>query len=410
LRVYVTNKRNQPLMPTTPKKARLLLGAGKAKVVNQIPFTIQLLYATGEHIQVISLGIDAGTKHIGVSATSEKEVLFEAEIILRTDVVELLATRRAFRRARRSRKTRYRQAQFQNRRRPEGWLAPSVQNKVNTHLKIIHQVHRILPVEQITIEVAQFDIQKVNHPDIEGVGYQQGEQLGFWNVREYVFFRDGHQCQHCRGRSRDPILNVHHIESRKTGGDAPNNLITLCESCHHHIHREGLEHLFQRLRQSLRDATQMTIMRWFIYNKVKESYPVADITYGYLTKNTRICSELEKSHLVDARCISGNPLDKPPKQTFYIKQVRKNNRQLHKATIMKGGIRKASKAAKYVKGFQLFDKVRFDGFKCFIFGRRKTGYFDLRLLDGTKVHASASYKRLVLVQKSKTLLWEQKVV
>jgi hypothetical protein len=93
LRVYVTNKRNQPLMPTTPKKARLLLGAGKAKVVNQIPFTIQLLYATGEHIQVISLGIDAGTKHIGVSATSEKEVLFEAEIILRTDVVELLATR-----------------------------------------------------------------------------------------------------------------------------------------------------------------------------------------------------------------------------------------------------------------------------------------------------------------------------
>jgi hypothetical protein len=289
-------------------------------------------------------------------------------------------------------------------------LAPSVQNKVNTHLKIIHQVHRILPVEQITIEVAQFDIQKVNHPDIEGVGYQQGEQLGFWNVREYVFFRDGHQCQHCRGRSRDPILNVHHIESRKTGGDAPNNLITLCESCHHHIHREGLEHLFQRLRQSLRDATQMTIMRWFIYNKVKESYPVADITYGYLTKNTRICSELEKSHLVDARCISGNPLAKPPKQTFYIKQVRKNNRQLHKATIMKGGIRKASKAAKYVKGFQLFDKVRFDGFKCFIFGRRKTGYFDLRLLDGTKVHASASYKRLVLVQKSKTLLWEQKVV
>lgn len=65
----------------------------------------------------------------------------------------------------------------------------------------------------------------------------RGEQLGFWNVREYVFFRDRHTCRCCKGKSKDKILNVHHIESRKTGGDAPNNLITLCESCHKGYHK-----------------------------------------------------------------------------------------------------------------------------------------------------------------------------
>src|SRR6266699_2908506 len=61
--------------------------------------------------------------------------------------------------------------------------------------------------------------------------YQQGPQLGFWNVREYVLFRDGHTCKWCLGKSGDKIFNVHHIESRKTGGDSPDNLITLCETC-----------------------------------------------------------------------------------------------------------------------------------------------------------------------------------
>ena len=184
--VYVLNCHGQPLMPCRPRKARLLLKGGKAKVKSMMPFTIQLLYGSSGYTQEVSLGIDAGTQHIGVSATTERAVLFEAEVLPRRDMTELLATRRQFRRARRSRKTRYRKARFDNRKRPEGWLAPSIQHKVDVHLKTIKRLHHLLPVSKTTIEVAQFDIQKITHPEIAGVEYQQGPQLSFQNVREYV--------------------------------------------------------------------------------------------------------------------------------------------------------------------------------------------------------------------------------
>src|SRR6266700_1017367 len=176
--VYVLNCHGQPLMPCQPRNARLLLKEGKAKVVKMVPFTLQLLYGSSGYKQEVSLGIDAGTQHIGVSATTEQVVLFEAEVQPRTDIQELLATRSQFRRARRSRKTRYRKARFLNRNKPKGWLAPSVQHKVEAHLKIIGLVHKLLPVNKTTIEVAQFDVQKVKNPEIEGVEYQQGPQLG----------------------------------------------------------------------------------------------------------------------------------------------------------------------------------------------------------------------------------------
>src|ERR1700704_5917031 len=135
--VYVLNCHCEPLMSCNPKKARLLLKEGKAKVVKMVPFTIQLLYGSSGYKQEVSLGIDAGTQHIGVSATTEKEVLFEAEVHPRTDIQALLATRSQFRRARRSRKTRYRMCRFRNRKKRSGWLAPSVQHKVAAHLKTI---------------------------------------------------------------------------------------------------------------------------------------------------------------------------------------------------------------------------------------------------------------------------------
>src|SRR5438132_11946680 len=133
--VYVLNCHGQPLMPCQPRKARLLLKSGKAKVARMVPFTIQLLYGSSGYKQEVSLGVDAGTRQIGVCATTERTVLFEAEVKPRTDIQEGLATRQQFRRARRNRKTRYRKAPFLNRRKPEGWLAPSVQHKVDAHLK-----------------------------------------------------------------------------------------------------------------------------------------------------------------------------------------------------------------------------------------------------------------------------------
>jgi hypothetical protein len=373
-----------------------------------VPFTIRLLYGSSGYKQEVFLGVDAGTHHIGVSATTEKKVLFEAEVMPRTDIQELLATRLQFRRARRHRKTRYRKTRFQNRKKPERWLAPSVQHKVDVHVKIIKFVHKLLPVNKITVEVAQFDIQRIRHPEIEGKEYQQGPQLGFWNVREYVLARDHHSCQWCQGKSKDVILNVHHIESRKTGGDSPDNLITLCETCHALIHRTHQEHKIQRKSNGFRDATQMGILRWWIYEQVKALFPNVHLTYGYLTKHTRIACSLEKSHMVDARCISDHPQATTDGTWHFIKYVRRNNRQLHKATIRKGGKRQHNTAPTYVHGFRLFDCVRYQEKTCFVFGRRSTGYFDLRTLDGKKVHASANYKNLKNIQKASAFLVERR--
>lgn len=395
-------------MPTTPCKARKLLKQGKAKVVKREPFTIQLLYATGETKQDIILGVDAGSKFIGVSATTEKQELFSAEVELRNDIVDLLSTRREFRRTRRNR-LRYRKPRFLNRVRSKnkGWLAPSVENKIQTHLKIISKIHEILPISKIIIEVASFDIQKIKNPDIEGEQYQQGEQLGFWNVREYVLWRDGYKCQGKKG-CKNKILNVHHIESRKTGGNSPSNLITLCESCHKDYHAGKLKLNLKR-GQSFKDATFMGIMRWTFYNRLKEVYPNVKITYGYITKNTRIQNNLPKEHRIDALCISGNPNVKRLDYWYYIKQVRRHNRQIHKANILKGGKKKLNQAPYLVKGFRLFDKVKYKGEECFIFGRRSSGYFDLRKLDGTVIHRSANCKDLKLISKAKTLLWERRI-
>lgn len=404
--VYVLNQNGKPIMPCKPQKARKLLKQGKAKVVKREPFTIQLIYGSSGYKQEINLGVDCGSKMIGLSATTNKQELFSAELELRNDIVDLLSTRRQNRRTRRNR-LRYRKARFNNRVRTKnkGWLAPSIENKINTHFNIIEKLYKIIPITKIIVETAQFDIQKIKNPDIQGEEYQQGEQLGFWNIREYVLFRDGHICQHCKGKSKDNILNVHHIESRHTGGDSPNNLICLCETCHKKYH-EGKIQLNIKRGKSFRDSAFMGIMRWTFYNRLKVIYPNVKMTYGYITKNTRIENGLPKEHRVDARCISENPLALPLDNWYYIKQTRKHNRQIHKANILKGGKKKLNQAPYEVKGFRLFDKVKYEGKECFIFGRRSTGYFDLRTLRGEVIHRSASYKKLELLSLRKSLLWE----
>ena len=412
--VYVLSQNGQPLMPTVNHaKVRVLLNQRKAKVIKRCPFTIQLQYESTTHTQKINLGIDAGSKTIGVSATTETKVLYESEVALRNDIVELISGRRALRSSRRNRKTRYRKPRFDNRKRPDGWLAPSVRQKIETHITVVENVMKILPVTKIIVETASFDIQKIKNPEIEGVGYQHGEQLDFWNVREYVLFRDGHTCQCCKGKSKDNILNVHHIESRKTGGNAPNNLITLCETCHKAYHK-GIITLPKEIHRGMRfrDAAFMGIMRWAFYDRLKELYnPLgAEVinTYGYITKNTRIEHGLPKEHYVDARCISDNPAAKPLDHYYFQKKVRCHNRQIHKNTILKGGIRKRNQASYEVKGFRLYDQVLWKGQKCFIFGRRSTGRMDLRLLDGTHINASVGHKNLKLLSMRKNYLIEQR--
>jgi hypothetical protein len=405
--VYVLNSEGKPLMPTQRHgKIRRLLRDGKAKVVRRCPFTIQLLYTTTNYTQPITLGVDAGSKTIGISAVTDTKELYAAEITIRNDIVKLLAKRREYRRARRNRKTRYRQPRFNNRvhRKKKGWLAPSIENKIASHLKVIEDLHNILPITRIIVETASFDIQKINNPDVQGNEYQEGNQLGFWNTREYVLWRDHHECQHCHGRSKDPILNVHHIESRLTGGNAPNNLITLCETCHHDYHSGKIKLNFKR-GTSYRNAAFMGIMRWAFYNRLKEIYSSVSMTFGYITKNTRIRNNLEKTHCIDARCITGKPTVAPLGGYYEQKVVRNHNRRLHRDTILKGGVRKSNQAPKYTKGFQLFDKVRTDDKRVgFIVGRRSSGYFDIRKLDGEKISPAINYKRVKCLERRRHIL------
>lgn len=381
--VYVQDIDGKPLMPTTRHgKVRRLLKANKATVVNLCPFTIRLTYATSGYKQEVVLGVDAGTKHVGLSATTKSKELYASEVILRSDIVELLSSRRESRRRRRNR-LRYRKPRFMNRikTKKEEWVAPSVRHKIDSHLKIIGFVYSILPISKLIIEVAQFDTQKIKNPEISGKEYQEGDQLGFWNVREYVLARDGHKCQHCKGKSKDPILNVHHIESRKTGGDSPSNLITLCETCHKEFHKGNIKLKVNR-GKSLRDAAVMGIMKWRLYDELRSLYSNVKMTFGYITKYNRIKHGIEKSHISDAFVISRN-FDSY-RLGYYFKQklVRRHNRQIHKMKILKGGIRKRNQAPFKVFGFRLFDKVMFQNEIYFIYGRRLSGQFNIRDING----------------------------
>lgn len=396
--VYVQDIDGKPMMPTTRHgKVRRLLKDNKAVVVNTCPFTIKLTYKTSDYKQEIVLGVDAGTKHVGLSATTKSKELYSGEVILRNDVVELLSTRRELRRTRRNR-LRYRKPRFDNRvkNKYHGWVAPSVRHRIDAHIRVIDNVCSILPISRIIIEVAQFDTQKINNPNISGNEYQKGDQLGFWNVREYVLARDGHKCQHCKGKSKDHILNVHHIESRKTGGDSPSNLITLCETCHKEYHKGNIDLKVKR-GKSLRDAAVMGIMKWKLYDELKSKYDNVSMTFGYITKYNRIKYGIEKSHTSDAFVISRNFNAKRIERQYLKRLIRRHNRQIHKMKILKGGKKKNNQAPFEVFGFRLFDKVLYNNEINFIYGRRKSGCFDIRDFDG-KNSKNVTYKKLKLIR------------
>ena len=401
--VYVLDKDGRPLMPTMRHgKVRRLLRDGLAVRVRQTPFTIRLLYETTGFTQDVTLGVDAGSKTVGLSATTDKKEFFKAELTLRNDIVNALSTRREARRSRRCRKSRHRAPRFDNRRRPEGWLAPSVRQKVDSHIKAVGLVCSILPIKNITVEVAQFDTQRIKNPDIAGEQYQHGPQLSFWNIREYVFARDGYRCIHCHGKSKDPVLNVHHIESRKTGGDSPDNLVTLCETCHKAYHKGEIKLNLRRKSASLRDAAYMSIMRWTVYNGLQDMYPdkTVRMTYGYITKHVRIEHGIEKTHCADAFCIARN---------LRGRCVARHNRSLHLAVPKKGGRRRSTIAPHWIgrTRFQRFDTVEYNGCKCIISGSTG-GRPILRDMDWKQVAKTPSVnpKKIRFIQRKKgSTLW-----
>ena len=202
--VYVISINNESLMPTNNAKARILLKNGKAKVKTTKPFTIQLLYETTTYTQPITLGIDPGYQNIGFSAITDKKELISGMVNLLEGVSKRLAERRVHRRFRRQR---IRYGKCRNRRKKgEGWLAPSIIHKLDSHIRFVDKLKKILPITKVILEVANFDIQKINNPKISGKEYQEGEQYGFQNTRSYVFFRDDYKCQNPSCKNKDPVF------------------------------------------------------------------------------------------------------------------------------------------------------------------------------------------------------------
>ena len=405
--VYVIDKEGKPLMPTKRHgKVKWLLKRKQAKVVKRSPFTIQLTYEPKTHcIQDVTLGVDAGSKHVGLSASTEKDELFSAEMTLRDDVPQLMTARRQSRRTRRSRLC-YREPRFDNRRRIDGWLTPTMEAKVRAHVNVIDDVCSILPVSRIVVETASFDIQKIKDEAVEGKRYQEGEQMGYANVKAYVKARDGYVCKTCGSREH---LEIHHIVQRKDGGsDRPANLVTLCEKCHanHHSGNKPLEIPFPEKR-GFKGASDMNTMRWFLLDRLKAVHPAIPVeqTYGYITNWNRNQIKLEKSHVNDAFCIAGNFDIDRTNESFRILKLRCHNRQVNKTNKLKGNRWKANQAPRLIGGFRLNDKVIFNGQLCLIHGRRSSGYFDIRKPDGTRVHPSIHYRNIMLVEHADTRLY-----
>lgn len=327
MKVFVINKDGRPLMSTTPRKARLLLETGQAKIMDRDPFTIQLIYGSAGYIQSVTLGIDAGYLTIGFSAVSAKEELTGGELNLLPSVSERLTERKKYRVQRRSR-LRHRAPRFDNRRRPVGWLAPSIQHKLDAHIKLVERIKSRLPITKIILETAIFDIQKINNPEIEKIGCQTREQMGYHNLAAYIRHRDGYKCQNteCKSTPSTPT-QIHHIgywKSIPDRSDRPANLITLCVKCHTPVnHQQGkFLHGWNAKVKSFKSETFMTTIYRRLLNVLG-----AEEAFGFETKFKREEQGLEKSHHNDAFVIAGGT-NQFRSETLVLEQIRCNKRSM----------------------------------------------------------------------------------
>ena len=243
--VFVLDKRKKPLMPCSEKRARLLLERGRARVHRMMPFTIRLVDRRAEDsvLQPLRLKLDPGSKTTGLALVREAEkvegatgeVLRTLTVLMLLDlkhrghaIRDALTQRRAFRRRRRG-MLRYRPGRFDNRTKPEGWLAPSLQHRVDTVMAWVQRLMRWAPITALSQELVRFDMQAIENPGISGVEYQQGTLQGY-EVREYLLEKWGRQCAYC-GAEHTP-LEIDHLHPRSRGGsDRVSNLTIACHDC-----------------------------------------------------------------------------------------------------------------------------------------------------------------------------------
>lgn len=442
--VFVVGLNGGRLMPTSERKARLLLDKGKASVYRKVPFTIKLNYKTGSTVQPGYLGIDTGSQHIGTAAVREDgTVLHREEIGLRDSMTKrkLLEAKASLRHGRRYRKIRYRhpkwkpetkrvyceepdrkgrhwkkQANVFTSKRQAGWLPPSLQSKTDHHIRWIKKLQDLLPEGfRLSIELGRFDPARMKDPEIHGDLYQKGPQYDYENVRAYVLDRDRYTCQVCKKKGGK--LHVHHILYKSRGAtDNPQYMATVCSNCHTPENHQpgGILYRWKQeqkcFTRGLRDATFMNILR----KRLIKAFPDAVFTYGNITKADREAFGLPKSHANDAAAIALVKTDiksiKDNEPVIHIQQVRRKKRSLHEETPRKGRKgpnRTASRNSKNTKAVTvsqkqggkkvpvtacLFDCVELDGRKGWISGFTGTACYVKDRQDGY-VTLSEKYKQ-----------------
>lgn len=323
-KVFVRNVQGEPLMPCSYAKSKRMVKKGSAKVIKRYPFTIQLKFECENKSQPVKLGIDTGFGNIGFSATTEKEELICGTLKLDGKTKERLDERRMYRRSKRARHHWYRAPRFNNRKKEEEWLPTSIQRRYDTHLNLIAKLKKLIPISTTILEIAKFDIQKIENPDIEGVEYQQGNLYEYQNVRAYLMSREKGKCQFCGKDFKGQSSHTHHIIPKHLGGnDRVNNLALVHKQCHDELHKKKLEHKLKSNSKDYKHSIFMAIINKRFWNDI----PTLKVTYGNVTFVNRNELGLEKTHYNDAFVISGGTIQKRV-EPFQIIQKHRNNRVL----------------------------------------------------------------------------------
>lgn len=308
-KVFVLDTNKQPLDPVHPGRARLLLSQGKAAVYKRYPFTILLKCAIKRpEIHPLRIKLDPGSRTTGIALVNDQsgEVIFAAELAHRGQAIKrALDQRRAVRRGRRHRKTRYRQPRFLNRRRQTGKLAPSLASRIANVLTWVKRLMKLCPCASLGLELVKFDMQRLDHPEIRGIEYQQGTLYGY-EVREYLLEKWERACSYCG--KKDVPLQVEHIQAKANGGtNRVSNLCLACEACNRakgtqdiHVFLAGkldlLAHLLAQAKAPLKDAAAVNAIRWALYEHLKSVGLPIECGSGGLTKFNREQRNLPKAH------------------------------------------------------------------------------------------------------------------
>ena len=382
MKVFVLSDTGSPLMPTTPRRARIWLKTRRARVVSREPFTIQLRVETTSYTQPVTVGVDTGSRIVGVAAITNGEVVYQAEVHLCTDIVQKMTRRRQYRHNRRARKTRYRAARFANRRRSAGWLPPSLRSKAEATVKAVRFVASILSVGQVNVEIGSFDTHKMQQPDIAGVEYQQGELQGYL-LREYLLEKWQRTCAYCRAKGAP--LQIEHIVPRSRGGsNRVSNLTLACRACNVRKGTQtadefGYPKIQAQARAPLKDAAHVSSIKTAVVQRLQSLFGAEHIavSFGYETKYKRIQTlKLPKSHTNDAVAIacSMGEVAKPCEIVSRFCCVPRGNYQLFHGKHSE----KKAWAPRKVKGWKLYERVAAKGQMGYIGGRRLKGSFVLK--------------------------------